>query len=88
MKSYNSFINEKAEYTSLDISLEIRKQDVMKFVELFKTIEYLGIVGSSQTIEIFIDGDGAFDCKIKLPSEYKDLFKDIDANNVIKFSFE
>ena len=63
---------------TVDLNLELqglRIQDVGKIIRLVTLMKYLGSIGSSRTIKLFVDGDGAFGF-YKLLVDGRELTKD------------
>lgn len=62
------------------ITLKITAEDkhLVELVTLLKHMEYLGNVGASRALEVLVDGDGAFQCKVdnvdKVPLSLKHDF--------------
>ena len=52
--------------------------------KLFSLIEYLGSVGSSRNINLYVDGDGAVHLKFKSCNEGESVFQDLDHEKIEK----
>ena len=54
----------------LDISITANETDLLEFMRLCGVIQFLGEVGSSREIKLFIDGDGSARFKFLLNNEF------------------
>ncbi len=54
----------------------LNKDAVVELLKLFRTMEYFGSIGSSRTIKVNIDGDGAFNPKFKFNTSKLQEFYD------------
>ncbi|MBW3545392.1 MAG: hypothetical protein KY428_07310 [Bacteroidetes bacterium] len=74
----------------IDIRVEGNEDNLKEFIKMCGMFQYLGGIGSSREMTIFVDGDGSarFNFEIagnKIPAE-KLVSQDIDGK--IKFSFD
>ena len=54
---------------SLDVRVIGRPKDLAHFLKLCKTMDMLGSQGSSRTIKVFYDGDGAARMKFQIQGD-------------------
>lgn len=73
-------------YTTIKVTG--REDHLTKFIQLCKTLKYLGSVGSTRTIKVWFDGDGA----ARLNFDYGDTdVSNVEIPNIndpIEISFE
>lgn len=50
---------------------------------LFVIVEYLGVIGASRLLELYVDGDGPINLKFKTMLENETMFKDLDYDTVM-----
>lgn len=49
----------KVENKHITIKVTGREDHLTKFIQLCKTMQYLGSLGSSRTVQVWFDGDGS-----------------------------
>ena len=84
MKSFKQHLAEysTSQYETASIELQAKKEHINTILTMLKTISDLGSDGSSRTIQIFVDGDGAFNMKMKTNIDVEGVEYDDD---IIKF---
>ncbi len=80
MKAFKQYVNESStkQYKKAIVELEAKEEHLIKVLSILKTMSKLGRDGSSRTIKIFVDGDGAFNMRVKSDTEIESVEYDDD----------
>ena len=80
MKAFKQYINESStnQYKKAIVELEAKEEHLIKVLSILKTMSKLGHDGSSRTIKIFVDGDGAFNMRVETDTEIESVEYDDD----------
>jgi len=88
----NKRVKAEKKLVTIDIKATMSEGDMANFLGMLDTIQNLGAVGSSRTIELWVDGDGAsspkFEYKINPPSLVEPIMTDESANGTFRFEME
>jgi len=59
------------DFEEFNLKIKMRKRWIPTFLTMLKYMEYLGDVGSSRKVGIFVDGDGDFQMKVETDIEFE-----------------